>query len=327
MSGLPRTIRGRSPAALLRPASLAALAVAAVFSGGCASLHCLCSGLEQAPTGPACKVVTRWETHLVETQDSVNGGAPLRGLAGRLYLFGPDLPTGDVNPPLRGDGEVIVDLYDDRPLLTGGAPVALERWQFPPEVLKMLLRKDLIGWGYTLFLPWGKSYRPDITQVHLRLAYVVHGSAPLYFVSSTINLTPPETAAAMALASARMPAPGPQAAPRPPYPVVSPQVPLQQGNMPAPVPQYPQPNAQMPMAVPGMPSAPPAVTPQTPPQVVPPALPPPAEALPKMPEPVRIPIRPNVPLPAPAAPQTAAPPPVPTSQPVQPASWIGVAKQ
>src|SRR5205085_8747478 len=113
--------------------------------------------------------------HLVETPDAANGGAPLRGLAGRMYLFGPDLPSGDVSPPVSGDGKVTVDMYDDRPMLVGGAPVALERWEFPPEILKQLLRKNGWGWGYTLFLPWVTSYRPDITQVHLRLSYTPPG--------------------------------------------------------------------------------------------------------------------------------------------------------
>jgi hypothetical protein len=154
--------------------------------------------LKQAPTGPVCRVVARWETRLVETPDVVNGGVPLRGLAGRVYLLGPDLPSGEVSPSVSGDGEVIVDLYDDRPRAVGGEPVALERWQFPPDVLTKLLRKDIFGWGYTLFLPWGKTYRPDITQVHLRVRYVPPGAAPLYFVSSTINLTPPEAVLAQA---------------------------------------------------------------------------------------------------------------------------------
>src|SRR5262249_51837912 len=108
MAGLPRKTGGRSLAAFMRPALLTAFALLAVCSGGCVAFHSLCC-TEQAPTGPACKVVARWETHLVETPDSVNGGVPLRGLAGRMYLLGPDQPTGDVSPPLSGDGEVIVD--------------------------------------------------------------------------------------------------------------------------------------------------------------------------------------------------------------------------
>jgi hypothetical protein len=314
-------------------------------------LQSLCN-LEQAPIGPACKVVARWETHLVETPDSVNGGAPLRGLAGRMYLLGPDLPTGDVSAPVSGDGEVIVDLYDDRPLAAGGTPVALERWLFPPEVLKKLLRKDIFGWGYTLFLPWGKTYRPDITQVHLRLQYKLRDAAPLYFVSSTINLTSPEAllaqaasartmhpiAAAMAQAGAQ-----PPAAQRPPAVTGLPQVPSQvqvpQGYVPAPAQTVPPGVGQGSMGVTAVPTFSPQAplrdlaqpAPQGPPQTAgPPSLP--AQALPDMPEPIRIPIRRTVPLPpqsAPQSPQSSAPLPVPmpASQPVQPGGWVGMAKQ
>jgi hypothetical protein len=326
----------------LRPAVLAALALAAVGSGGCVTLQSLCYP-EQAPTGPACKVVARWEAHLVETPDSVNGGVPLRGLAGRMYLLGPDLPTGEVSPPVSGDGEVLVDLYDDRPMATGGVPVALERWQYPPDVLKKLLRKDVFGWGYTLFLPWVKTYRPDIAQVHIRLCYVPPGAAPLYFVSSTINLTPPEAvvaqaggpkamhpvASAMAQAGAQqMPAPGPTAAQRPPAGTGIPQAPPQ-GYAPAPAQTAPQGAGQGSAGVTGIPASSPQVTlrdltqaaPQGPPSSVP------APALPEMPEPVRIPIRGNVPLPSQPASQTSAPPPAPASQPVQSGGWVGMAKQ
>ncbi len=151
---------------------------------------------EQAPTGPVCKVVGCWQSRLVETHDAANGGAPLRGLAGQVYLFGPDLPEGGVGPPVSGDGELTVELYQERPMAAGGEPVALERWQFPPESLKLQLRKHPWGWGYSLFLPWGKSYRPDITHVRLRVCYTPPGAAPLHSLSTMIDLAAPDPKAA-----------------------------------------------------------------------------------------------------------------------------------
>jgi hypothetical protein len=183
-----RLSRGPTPSyspAVLRPALLAGLAAALVFSGGCVPLSYLCP--EQPTVGMPCKVALSLQPGLVETQDSVNAGAPLRGLAGRMFLF-----QDTVTPkPIVCEGELIVDLYDDRPMMTGGQPVRLERWVFADPILKQLIRKDAQGWGYTLFLPWVKTYRPDITQIHLLAAFAPKGSAmPLFESSPSIALGP-----------------------------------------------------------------------------------------------------------------------------------------
>jgi hypothetical protein len=108
-------------------------------------------------------------------------------LTGRLYLFGPQ-----IDYPLAGDGSLIVELYaaspPAQPSPTSAAqpsspPPAelqrLERWELDKATLHKLLRKDPIGWGYTLFLPWG-SYRSDLTQVKLRVCYQPQRGTPLY---------------------------------------------------------------------------------------------------------------------------------------------------
>src|SRR5262245_22978436 len=156
--------RSRSSQAL-RPALLLGVAVSLVLSSGCVPTSFLWP--EHPPVGLPCKLVTQWQPDLVQTQDSVNAGAPLRGLAGPVFLFN-DLTS---MTRVTCEGTLIVDLYDDRPLLTGGQPVRLERWMFSDEVLKQLVRKDPVGWGYTLFLPWVKTYQPDITHIHLLAAF------------------------------------------------------------------------------------------------------------------------------------------------------------
>src|SRR5262249_50105418 len=99
---------------------------------------------DQPPVGMPCKLAAQWQPRLVETKDTVNGGAPLRGLAGRVFLFA---PLGDLLPITCG-GELVIDLYDDGPAVKGGQPVRLERWTFSDEVLKQLVHKDATGWGY-----------------------------------------------------------------------------------------------------------------------------------------------------------------------------------
>ena len=131
---------------------------------------------------PVCQVVATWTPEVAFAPDPTKGGAPTPGLAGRVYLFGPE-----VKSPLQGNGALVVDLYDDAPLAQGKPAVLLEEWRFNKETLKNLCRKDAIGWGYTLFLPWG-TYRPEITQVHLQIHYDVPGAAPLYSSNSSMVL-------------------------------------------------------------------------------------------------------------------------------------------
>jgi hypothetical protein len=169
---------GASPAA--RSARLAAccLLLALLLTSGCVSLGSYLSP-GGPPKGAVCQVVATWNSKVVTADDPVHGGTPTPGLAGRVYLFGPQIDF-----PLVGDGGLVVDLYDQ----TNGKPVMLEEWRFDAATLGRLLRKDMIGWGYTVFLPWG-TYRPDILRVRLKVRYEPPGgAAPIYAESSPITL-------------------------------------------------------------------------------------------------------------------------------------------
>jgi len=148
----------------------------------------------EATTAPVTHLLITWRNEVMFPPDVVHQGRPLPGLAGRLFLF-----SGDNGFPVRGDGEVQVELYDisdlpraERASLVAGAPTdgskkLLERWCFDPESLKTLFQQDRIGWGYTLFLPWG-SYRPDIRQVALKVCYLPKNSTPIYGPTSIVTL-------------------------------------------------------------------------------------------------------------------------------------------
>lgn len=140
------------------------------------------------PTGPCpTRVVVAWEPKVHYAADPTRGGAMNPGLAGRLYLFGED-----VSFPLVCEGKVHVELFDVTPRENGVvAPRALETWDFDPATLQKLLRRDMFGQGYTLFLPWG-TFRPDITRVQLRTTFTPSaGPAPLFGSPSTLNLANP----------------------------------------------------------------------------------------------------------------------------------------
>jgi hypothetical protein len=174
-AGLPG-VRGRK----LSERCAILLAVCWLLAGtGCVDMEMLLRRDVGAPP-PACQVVATWCSDVVQTPDPANGGRPVRGIAGRVYLFG-----SEISNPLVGDGGMVVDLYD---VTAGPRPdTPLEEWRFDADTLKRLQRRDAIGPGYTLFLPWG-TYKADIKRVQLRVRYVPSKGAPLYTESEGITL-------------------------------------------------------------------------------------------------------------------------------------------
>ena len=50
-----------------------------------------------------------------------------------------------------------------------------------------LLRRDAIGWGYTLVLPWG-TYRPGMKSVPLKVCSETLNGAPFYVAGILLML-------------------------------------------------------------------------------------------------------------------------------------------
>jgi hypothetical protein len=123
-----------------------------------------------------------WEPKIYVAPDVVHGGAPLPGLAGRVYLFG-----AQDQLPHAGDGTLTVMLYNDDARGADGQGALQEYWQLTPDKLKLFLRKDIIGWGYTVFLPMS-TYNPAQTHVHLMTCYQPKEGTPLYSPSGPIAL-------------------------------------------------------------------------------------------------------------------------------------------
>jgi hypothetical protein len=156
------------------------LLIAFCLAGCVNTTDFLLPGAEK-PSGVPCEAVLACNPEVIFKPDPANRGAPTPGLGGRMYLFG----EGS-NCPLIGDGCAVVDLYDEAHT-AGSNPVPLEEWRIDRATLKRLLRRDAVGWGYTLFLPWG-TYNPEITQVQLRLRYEPVNGAPLYAENCSVVL-------------------------------------------------------------------------------------------------------------------------------------------
>jgi hypothetical protein len=161
----------------------ACVPVLSLMAAGCTTTNSFLSvneTLGAAPSGSPCRVAAAWIPQVTWTEDPTRNGAPTPGIAGRIYLFGEDMKL-----PLTAEGAIVVDLFDETP----GRPKAsapIEEWRFDKDTLKRLQRKDPVGWGYTLFLPWG-SYKPDTTQVQLRVRFEPPKGYPLYASSAPLT--------------------------------------------------------------------------------------------------------------------------------------------
>jgi hypothetical protein len=174
----------------------AGLILVLLAAAGCTTLDTFVGCGDAPPTGAIFQVQAIWNPEVLFTPDPTHGGTPTPGIAGRLYLFGKV-----IGAPLEGDGSVLVALYNE----DGDKPKLMEEWQIDAATLHRLLRKDMIGWGYTLFLPWG-TYRPDIKRVHLKLSYQPAKGAALYSDSQPMCLRRDDAGPVKTVTSAKVPA-------------------------------------------------------------------------------------------------------------------------
>lgn len=170
------TIQGTVRRALSRLGALALLALASM-STGCVTFPRLT--WEGKPPEPVCNLLPMWEASPREVPDSVNGGKPMLGLAGKVYLMDKD----NVHS-LAAEGRLIVEMYDE----TSGKPVPLERWDLHPNDFRRLGKKDMLGWTYIVFLP-SQGLRPEIAQVRLRTSFHPEKGTVVYHETS-VTLAP-----------------------------------------------------------------------------------------------------------------------------------------
>jgi hypothetical protein len=168
----------------------AALACFAVVGTGCFGKGNLpLVGADSSKSSAAAKqsdcIEAVWLKEVIMAPDIQRNGAPAPGLAGKLYIFGPD-----VGKPKLVEGNVIIDLYDDTPRGENSTPRHIEQWRFEGNTLAPFLKRDLVGDVYSLLLPWG-TYSRDIRRVHFAVRYEPANAAPVTTTSGTISLEHP----------------------------------------------------------------------------------------------------------------------------------------
>jgi hypothetical protein len=154
-------------AARIRGLFLAALLLTA--SSGCSLLE-TCGCISAPPPAPVNEVIAFIYDQVQFVSDSANHGRPLPGLVGRVYLSHAEENKSNM---VEASGMMVAEMFDATP---GKEPRKLADWRFDKESLKQLKKRDLVGMGYTLFLPW-ENYDPAIKKVQVRVWYEEPGKA------------------------------------------------------------------------------------------------------------------------------------------------------
>src|SRR5439155_22160470 len=126
---------------------------------GCLSAGCIGLSVQVTPDAPKsmqlpCEVAVCWKPGVEFAPDPAHGGQPTPGLVGRVFLF------NQKQLPVEGNGSLHVELADG----SVDPPKVLEQWNIDAVTLRKYQRRDAIGPGYSVFLPWG-TYRKDLTHV------------------------------------------------------------------------------------------------------------------------------------------------------------------
>jgi hypothetical protein len=108
-----------------------------------------------------------WNPHVLMVPDSANNGRPTAALSGRVHLF-----SREANSPIAANGQLVVSVFEVEPGAgTDTKSVPLETWKITSDCMKLSIAKDIVGWGYSVTLPWN-TYRPDIEKVELEVKYL-----------------------------------------------------------------------------------------------------------------------------------------------------------
>jgi hypothetical protein len=155
-------------------------------------LTCGCVAIDRNPLDPVaapaagspCQIVATWQPQVYTTHDPAHNGADTPTLVGRVYLFGPEIKY-----PMPGDGALVVDLYEAA-AASAAAAVPLEEYRYDSATLRKFLRRDAIGWGYTVPFMWS-TYRPDVTRVQMKVRFEPTKGTPLYAENASMAIDNP----------------------------------------------------------------------------------------------------------------------------------------
>lgn len=150
-----------------------------------------CAGLDQyrfdwpggdgPQHGSVAEVASMWADGIDVRGDPAHGGVLTPGFAGRVYLFGPNTQGS-----MAADGTFTVQLFDDMQP-PSNPPAPREVWFIDQESLQRICKKDALGWGYDLWLPWG-NFSSKIRKVSLVVIYKSKDGKEVWSGSTLITI-------------------------------------------------------------------------------------------------------------------------------------------
>ena len=87
---------------------------------------------------------------------------------------------------MAGDGSLTVLAYDGS-VPPGPAAVPLEVWQYDPVTLHRLLKRDFLGWGYTVPLVW-PDLPHNLRSVRVKVCYQPAQGSPMYTEGDSMTI-------------------------------------------------------------------------------------------------------------------------------------------
>lgn len=176
----------RTQVIVSRRAMLTGMAMAAFAPVACLSKH-FARKEEAKPVAQQGRLVSAWENKVTYAPDTSRGGAVFPGLNCRVYLFGPDMAV-----PIVGDGMLRVTFHEASRKSGSGEGKITDIVDISPESLRLFVKRDFVGDGYTIFIPWF-NYRPEISDVFILLEYHAANGEVLRHQSGTFTVDHSET--------------------------------------------------------------------------------------------------------------------------------------
>ena len=146
------------------------LLVLTTCSLGCNTLseaEFFADGSTKPGTGKPTSIYAIWQEGVDMQLDPRQGGLAVPGFSGKVNFQ--HQKAGSKAETVSAQGTLLVSFYPDLPNQVGPAQ-AMETWKILPEHLPPLLKKDVSGWGYVLWLPWN-SYNPNIRSGRLTVEF------------------------------------------------------------------------------------------------------------------------------------------------------------